>query len=375
MKTEELASIATTLIADIEQAMRAEVRDEAENDSDREPEARDYVYASGYEPCTRAMALAMMGKRAPFSDDAIVRMQMGKERERAARIRMEKAEQFSELKFELVSGQKRIALTGADDKKIISGRCEGEFELRRDGKTLLVPWEMKDWYPPTVDRINTFSDLLHVSKWTRKAAYQFAAYLWGADREVGLFILNRKGMPKFLWTTYEECLPLADEFLGRAEDARAHVREDTVPEYTTDLDLCKQCEFANRECFPPVINVAAEIELDEEAVENVERWLEVAAVVTEGKKLWEWIKKRYKGRERTFVGRAVVTGKRDRDKPTTVLGDVPPDVTREVDVLEGKINDLLEPFRQQEMAPGSWRTKVKRIEGTTDDEEVSTDGP
>jgi CRISPR/Cas system-associated exonuclease Cas4 (RecB family) len=371
MEADELKEVAETLIAEIDQAMRAEVREAAEAEEDSHPEPRDYVYASGYEPCTRAMSIAMTGARVPFDDDARVRMEMGKERERAARIRMEKAEQFAKtLGFELIHGQKRIALTGADDTKIISGKCEGEIEIKWKGRMLQVPWEIKDWYPPTVQRIHEFKDLLRVSRWTRKAAYQFAAYLWGADREVGLFMLNQKGMPKFLWTTYEECLPLAEEFWGRAEEAREYQRKNEIPPIPTDTKVCDQCQYRGKHCFPPSIAPGGEVELDDEAVEKVARYAEIEATRKEGDRLWKFITQRYRDRPRVFCGRAVVEGKRNKDRMVEAYEGVPPEVQRKVHELRAEAEQLVKPFAVEERVSGNWNTKVTMVlrdEEKTDD--------
>jgi hypothetical protein len=325
--------------------MRKEITFERESEFPQSTEQREHIWASGYDDCARAMALSMQ-HHFEFDADTLVRMALGKERERSLNLRLIRSEEFSDLKYEVVSGQKRIELKGEDGQKLITGRCEGEFEFTRDGNRMQVPYEIKDWYPPVVDRLNSFADLVTFSKWTRKGAYQFAAYLWGAEREIGVFLLNRKGMPKALWTTYEECLPLADEFLEKAQHAQDAIILETLPPFPTDLRLCDNCWHRDKHCFPPTIVKPGNVEFDEEWLWAISRYADLERDKREANRLWSRIRDKYRGRELTYAGKYALVGKYGKPGTAVDYDAIPAAVKAKLDDLQNQVGLILEQYQK-----------------------------
>lgn len=243
--------------------------------------ACNYAYNSGF-PCARNLvyhrlnwqekALPEIGKLLIFREgslheDAVVRLLM-------------------DAGVEIVETQRPFELKHIQLRGKIDGQIRGD-----DGK--LVPCEIKSMNPFDFEKINTLEDMKNSTKvWIRGYLTQMMMYLFGMEKEAGLFILKNKvnGELKFILCPID--YELAEREWRKLELVNGHVAAGTYPDRIEDRSVCKWCEFKHL-CLPNEVSNSLNITEDPELLELLERREAASAVASEYDKLDKQIKERY----------------------------------------------------------------------------------
>jgi hypothetical protein len=275
---------------------------------------RDYVYASSWRACTRQMALDMLesDKLPDFSADTLANFRRGKDRERDLLADFTRAGRNSNPSFEVIGREERFELRDHKGRVCIVGKVDAQLKIGRTSH----PLEVKSWNVNTVARIETFEDLFS-NRWTRSGAYQILAYLLAKNEPLGFFLLDRNGLPLLLEVELNKHLDRIEDFLARAEialDAKVAVGHlgmlgGLLPPFIQDASECKYCGFYGSVCNPPSFSAGAEIIVDEEWIQKVERYAAIQETGEEYETLDKAIKKKFRGTDMAIVGSTLVEGK------------------------------------------------------------------
>lgn len=271
------------------------------------PVRRDYVYASARRKCLRRMVYeATVPELQPeFPTEAKARMMRGTQRERDMVIDLQRAGRHAEPAFDFIGQQEAVRLTDRSGKVVISGKIDGRIRWA-DGSSW--PAEIKDWSPNITERIETFEDLF-LNPWTWSGAHQLLSYLYGKPEPVGVLILSRPGLPKFIEVRLEEHLDAMEAFLADAESAQEHIILETLPDYIGDADECRRCSYFGSVCNPPTSVHGAAVLTDPDLIARLERREELKGAANEFDHLDASIKKEMRGVENGIAGPFVVQGK------------------------------------------------------------------
>lgn len=211
---------------------------------------RDYVYASGWRACDRAMALDLLyPEDHVFNDGTLERFYTGDDFERSCRIRMTRAGEQATPPFEVEGTQQRFEVKDRQGRIIIVGKIDGYIHW--PSYRLKVPFEVKSGR--SVENVNSFADF-DLSTWTRPMPRQLLCYMLAMNEAHGLFVLNRPGKPNFLHVALDDqTLEMAEDFL-RAAELAVDVRQGKapMPDFTTNRGECARCDHHGKTCTPPL---------------------------------------------------------------------------------------------------------------------------
>lgn len=149
----------------------------------------------------------------------------------------------------------------------LRGKIDGQIKLE-DGK--LIPAEIKSMNPFDFEKINTIEDMKKsVKVWIRGYVTQMMMYLFGMEKEIGVFILKNKvnGELKFVMCPidYES----AEKDWKKLELVNKHVAAGTYPERIEDRSVCRYCDFKHI-CLPDESSEAMNITDNQELLELLE---------------------------------------------------------------------------------------------------------
>lgn len=282
---------------------------------------RAYVYASAWRACTRQMALEMLepDKLPDFSVDTLANLRRGKDRERDLLADFTRAGRNSDPSFEVIGREERFELRDHKSRVVIVGKVDAQLKMGRQ----TFPLEVKSWNPNLVARVETFEDLFS-NRWTRAGGHQILAYLLGNNQPLGFFLLDRNGLPKLLEVELDKHLHRMEDFLARAEIAMDAVDNLTMapeyrkagidlPPFIQDASECRYCGFYGSVCNPPSSSAGAEMIVDENWVQKVERYAELMASGEEFEALGKEIRKKFRGIDMAIVGNVLLEGRWQRD--------------------------------------------------------------
>jgi hypothetical protein len=299
---------------------------------------REYVYASAWRACTRAMALEMLepDKLPEFSADTLANFRRGKDRERDLLADFTRAGRNSDPAFEVIGREERFTLNDHKGRVVIVGKVDAQLKIGR----VAAPMEVKSWNPNLVARIETFEDLF-ANRWTRSGAHQILAYMLAKEEPLGFFLLDRNGLPLLLEVELEKHLHRIEDFLHRAElalDARTTViaGKPALPPFINDASECKYCGFYGSVCNPPSFSAGAELIVDEEWIQKVERYADIQAIGEEFEGLDKSIKKKFRGIDLAIVGSVLLEGKWQKDTKYELS-----------DEAKAKIDEIKAPFAKK----------------------------
>jgi hypothetical protein len=212
---------------------------------------RGHVWASGWRPCRRAMALDLMHPEdRSFSEESLERFYDGDDWEANTTARLIHAGRLCDPPFVVERAQERFEIKSRRGDVIITGKLDGVVRFPQSSRT--VPFECKGGV--SVHYIKTLEDF-ELSPWTRPMPRQLLAYMLAMGLEDGLFVLNRPGKPHFLPVTLREdrCLEMAEEFLQAAEVACdvAAIDGAAMPDYYPLPSECRRCDHRGKSCTPP----------------------------------------------------------------------------------------------------------------------------
>lgn len=244
--------------------------------------SRSYTWASGYRECGREMALDLIHpeEQAEHDEDTLSRFDRGDSREEHIMALLARAGRRADPPFRVIEQQAIVEVKDRDGLLVIRGKKEGTIIFNGGGvvrKALTV--EVKSGQ--LVEHVKDLDGLLR-GRYTKRYVAQLAAYLIGEDREEGLFILDRPGVPTFVPVNLLEdrILRLGEEFIQKARaarDANAQVEaarkldpawERTaltwLPDHINRVSECTACPHLNRSCFPTLDYGAGAISITEE---------------------------------------------------------------------------------------------------------------
>jgi hypothetical protein len=278
--------------------------------------SREYVYASSWRVCTRQMSLEMIEpeKLPEFSVNTLANLRRGKDRERDLLADFTRAGRNSTPPFEVVGREERFELKDKKGRVVIVGKVDARLKVGRSAH----PLEVKSWNPNLVARVKEFGDLFE-NRWTRSGAHQMLSYLFGANEKLGFFLLDRNGLPLLLPVELEKFLDRMEDFLSRSEvalDARDRIvkaggdPKKYLPPFVDDPMECKYCGFS---CNPPSYEPGADLVIDPEWIQKVERWALLEESGDEFAVLDKEIKEHFRGIEVALAGGFILQGRWQRD--------------------------------------------------------------
>lgn len=269
------------------------------------PSKRPYVYASAFRECTRRMVLEMVegDKQPTFDAEAKARMDRGEDRERDILLQAARVGQICDPPFQVIGQQQRFELKDRKGRVVIVGKTDARLQF---AKGLNAPAEVKCWQ--LADRIERFEDLLN-SPWTKSGAYQLLSYLYGSGEPVGFLLLDRPGLPNPIEVHLEKHLDLMEAFLQKAEIAMDCKELGTLPDFCGDAEECGRCWCYGGVCNPPIAHAGAAVFTDPQVEADLVRAIELKPLAGEYEKLWDRVKKVFRGVPQAICGSVVIEGK------------------------------------------------------------------
>lgn len=205
--------------------------------------------------------------------------------------------------FEFVGGQEAITVHGKGGILLATGRIDGFIKWQGEK----IPVEFKSMHPNVYDQVESLEDFSK-KPWLRKYTRQLMMYLFGHNKEYGLFgLTNCLGGKKWfiLYLDYAEC----ELMLQRLENVAYHLKNGTLPDRIKyKEEICGRCDFASI-CLPDIIRTEAEILTDPDLISELERREKLSDVSSEYNRLDKSIKKQLKGIEKGMAGDFFITGK------------------------------------------------------------------
>lgn len=188
----------------------------------------------------------------------------------------------------------------------ITGREDLRIKDPETGE--LIPVEVKSVHPMHFDDLNCFADFVkHKKPFIRAYAAQIQLYMLKFGKEYGFFALINKvtGQIKFVRCDfdYEYC----EQILSKADYINKCLAEKTPPEACEEIGLCDNCDLQHicGECK----RVPADIELDDELKNLINRKNELAEAAGEYKAVDAEIKKRVGERAKIVTGSYLIERK------------------------------------------------------------------
>lgn len=189
------------------------------------------------------------------------------------------------------------------DKPFITGREDIRI---KDENGELIPVEIKGISPFEYDKLNTVDDFLKSKKpYIRGYPAQLQTYMLYFGKEKGFFALTNKltGETKFIEMPFD--YDYAESLLKKAEHIYAALDAETPPEACDDISVCENCALSHvcGECR----RVPADIDLDEELDQLINRKQELAAAKKEYEQVDKEIKARVGERQKVITGEYLIT--------------------------------------------------------------------
>lgn len=321
----------------IERAWEADLMKESEPPR----QARTVMWASAYRECVRRSVYEMTepARLPSFDATARARMKRGKEREVDLVATLMRLGKHSDPPFEVIGQQQSIEVKGRTGDIVIRGRIDALIQVA--GLRTAAPLEVKAWSPNIVDRLTAFEDVLD-NQWTKAAAYQLLAYLYGHNQEWGFLLLDRSGLPLLLPAQLDAAnMARMETFLAKAESAVAHARAGTLPDYIDDYIECKRCPFFGSPCQPPTLVAGAQVLLDDELEAALEEWHRLKPQGKQWLALDQDIKKRLRGVENALIGHFAISGAWSKSSHL----ELPPELKKQYTVVDPQGRFTLEVDR------------------------------
>lgn len=189
------------------------------------------------------------------------------------------------------------------EKPLITGR----EDLRiKDENGELIPVEVKGLAPQEWAKLNTVEDFLNSKKYyVRGYPTQLFVYMYRFAKEHGLFVLVNKLTgeikPIDVYLDYE----YGEQCLQKAERIYEALETDTPPESCDDISVCENCNLQH--ICGQVKRVPADVELDDELENLINRKTELAAAKKEFDEIDKQIKSLVGEREKIVTGSYLVT--------------------------------------------------------------------
>lgn len=188
------------------------------------------------------------------------------------------------------------------DKPYITGREDIRI---KDENGELLPVEIKGISPQEYGKLNTVDDFLNSKRaYIKGYPAQLQIYMLHFGKEKGFFAITNKltGETKFIEMAFD--YDYAESLLQKAERIYKALETETPPDTCDDISCCETCSLAHicGECR----RVPADIDLDDELDELINRKNDLAAAMREYKEVDAEIKKRVGEREKVITGQYLI---------------------------------------------------------------------
>lgn len=196
-------------------------------------------------------------------------------------------------------------ITGREDVRI------------KDENGELLPVEIKGLSPFEFEKLNTVDDFLKSKKaYVRGYPAQLQTYMLYFGKEKGFFALTNKltGETKFIDMPFD--YDYAESLLKKAERIYKALDDDTPLDACEDISVCENCSLSHicGECR----RVPADIDLDEELDELINRKNELAVYKKQYEEVDKQIKEKVGEREKVITGQYLIQRKSFVKKAFTV---------------------------------------------------------
>lgn len=189
------------------------------------------------------------------------------------------------------------------DKPLITGREDIRI---KDENGELLPVEIKGLSPIEYDRLNTVEDFLKSKRYyVRAYPAQLQIYMYYFAKEKGFFALTNKltGQTKFIEVPFN--YEYAESLLQKAERIYKALETNTPPDSCDDVSVCENCSLQH--ICGQVKRIPADIELDDELENLINRKQELATAKREYEEIDKEIKARVGEREKVITGSYLIT--------------------------------------------------------------------
>lgn len=187
------------------------------------------------------------------------------------------------------------------------GIITGREDIRiKDENGELLPVEIKGISPFEFDKLNTVEDFMRSKKpYIRAYPAQLFAYLYKFAKDHGFFALTNKltGETKFIDVPLD--YEYGESLLQKAERIYKALEDETPPESCDDISVCENCSLQH--ICGNCIRVPADIDLDDELDELINRKNELSAAKKEYEQIDKQIKERVGEREKVITGQYLIT--------------------------------------------------------------------
>lgn len=225
-------------------------------------------------------------------------------------------ERLKEAGFEVVTPTVR---SWKIEKPLITGREDLRIKDEETGEFL--PVEVKSISPYEFDNLNSEQDFLTSKKaYIRAYPSQLFVYMYRFNKERGFFVLVNKltGEIKPILVNFN--YELGEACLQKAERIYKALEVGVAPDSCEDVDVCERCNLQH--ICGQVKRVPADIEVDGELEELVNKRFELAPAKKEYERLDSEIKKKIGEREKVITGGYLIERKGSVRKGYTVQDSV-----------------------------------------------------
>lgn len=253
---------------------------------------RDNFIASDIHECDRYMVYSILNwKDRPLHDTGLQAIfDAGNKEERNIKAIL------AECGFDVVHQQTPFEIKNKSGEMFCRGNIDGAIAYQRQ----TIPFEAKSMNANIfagIKSIDDFQKKPHLRKYLR----QMQLYLFGKEKEAGLFILSDFRQIKLFPVAldFAEC----EWIVGRLERLWHKVKIKEIPErkeYTEGL--CSQCPFAHI-CLPETKNEGAKFIENEELEATLERREELKPIVKEYSEIDKSVKDNFRDIEQAFIGK------------------------------------------------------------------------
>lgn len=189
------------------------------------------------------------------------------------------------------------------DKPLITGREDIRI---KDENGELLPVEIKGLSPIEYDKLNSVDDFFKSKRaYVRGYPAQLQVYMYYFNKEKGFFALTNKltGQTKFIEMPFN--YEYAESLLQKAERIYKAIETNTPPDSCNDVSVCENCSLQH--ICGQVKRIPADIELDDELENLINRKQELATAKREYEDVDKEIKARVGEREKVITGSYLIT--------------------------------------------------------------------
>jgi hypothetical protein len=215
----------------------------------------------------------------------------------------EMVKELLDMGFDFVGGQDHVVINGKGGVLLATGRIDGF--IKWEGER--IPVEFKSMHPNIYDQVESIEDFSK-KPWLRKYIRQLQMYMFGHNKEYGLFgLTNCLGGKKWfiLYLDLGEC----ELLLQRLERVHHHLMKGDLPERIPYRDeICGKCDFATI-CLADIVRSEAQVLADDVLIADLERREQLKDAAGEYTKIDKSVKKRLEGIEKGIAGDFMIAGK------------------------------------------------------------------